>query len=252
MYDEDELILEEKEHRRYEERRKRRRRRRRREQLIRWSVLLLCLAALLFAVWGIFCAVKKLINREKEPVMAYEVKYVAEKPDFLVELLDINEYSRPGTSLSAVKGIVVHYTANPGTTAEQNRSYFQNLKDTGETYASSHFVIGMEGEVVQCIPCNEIAYASNERNADTIAIECCIPDDTGKFNEETYQALLHLTAWLVGRYDLSTDDVIRHYDVTGKECPKYYVENEEAWEQFKADLLAYIDTYGIAKTEEIK
>jgi N-acetylmuramoyl-L-alanine amidase CwlA len=56
----------------------------------------------------------------------------------------------------------------------------------------------------------------------------------------------------MGRYDLSAEQVIRHYDVTGKACPKYYVENEDAWEQFRVDLLAYIDMYGIAKTEEIK
>lgn len=187
-----------------------------------------------------------------DEVMADALKYVADSPDYRVELLDVNEYSRPGTDLPKVNGIVIHYTANPGTTAEQNRSYFQNLKDTGETYASSHFVIGIEGEIVQCVPCNEIAYVSNDRNADTVAIECCIPDESGKFSDATYQSLLELTAWLMGRYELTTDEVIRHYDVTGKECPKYYVENEGAWTQFKQDLLTYIDRNGIAKNEEIQ
>ena len=134
---------------------------------------------------------------------------------------------------------------------EEWDTYFENLKDTGETYASSHFVIGMDGEIVQCIPCNEIAYASNDRNEDTIAIECCIPDETGEFTDATYQSLIELTAWLMGRYDLTTDDVIRHYDVTGKMCPKYYVEHEDAWLLFKQDLLTYIDVNGIAKNEEI-
>ena len=104
----------------------------------------------------------------------------------------------------------------------------------------------------RCIPCNEIAYASNDRNSDTVSIECCIPDDTGKFTDATYGSLVHLVTWLMGRYDLTTDDVIRHYDVTGKACPKYYVENEAAWEQFKSDLVDYIETNGIAKTEEIQ
>ncbi len=176
----------------------------------------------------------------------------AQKPDIDVELLTVNEYSRPGTALEKVNGIVVHYTANPGTTAQQNRDYFEGLAQSGETHASSHFVIGISGEIIQCIPCNEIAYASNERNADTISIECCIPDDTGKFTDATYGSLVHLVTWLMGRYDLTTDDVIRHYDVTGKACPKYYVENEAAWEQFKSDLVDYIETNGIAKTEEIQ
>lgn len=188
-----------------------------------------------------------------EPELApYEEKYIDKRPELIVELLDPNEYSRPMTPLDEVRGVVVHYTANPGTSAEQNRSYFENLKDTGETYASSHFVIGIGGEIVQCIPCSEIAYASNERNGDTIAIECCIPDESGKFTDETYQSLVRLVAWLMGRYGLSPDDVIRHYDVTGKNCPKYFVEHEDAWEDFKGDLVEYIDANGVAKEGEIK
>lgn len=165
---------------------------------------------------------------------------IEEWPDLDVQLLDVNPYSRPGTAIDEVAGIVIHYTANPGTTAQQNRDYFNNLATTGETYASSHFVIGLEGEIIQCIPCSEIAYASNDRNHDTLAIECCIEDDTGEFNSATYASLVELTAWLVGRYDLSISDVIRHYDVTGKNCPKYYVEHEDAWEQFKADVVDYL------------
>ena len=44
------------------------------------------------------------------------------------------------------------------------------------------------------------------------------------------------TAWLCDTAGIGRDQVIRHYDVTGKECPLYYVRNPEAWEQFKADL----------------
>lgn len=246
----EEEILREEERRRYEEQRRQRRRRLKRQRRIKIA-LIVCIPilAVVLAV-GIANWVRG--RMEEEPVMAYDVKYIAEAPDYQVELLDYNEYSRPGTALPAVKGIVVHYTANPGTTAEQNRNYFNGLKDSGETYASSHFVIGMQGEIVQCIPCNEIAYASNERNEDTISIECCIPDETGKFTEETYQSLVALTTWLMGHYELGTDDVIRHYDVTGKACPKYYVEHESEWLAFKENLLSYIDANGIAKNEEIQ
>ena len=44
--------------------------------------------------------------------------------------------------------------------------------------------------------------------------------------------------------DLSADDVIRHYDVTGKKCPLYFVEHEDAWEQFHKDLDTYIEENG--------
>ena len=36
-------------------------------------------------------------------------------------------------------------------------------------------------------------------------------------------------------------DVIRHYDVSGKRCPLYYVENPEAWTAFLADVTAQLE-----------
>ena len=138
-----------------------------------------------------------------------------------------------------VRGIVVHYVANPCSTARENRSYFEQLKDqTGEnaTSASSHFVIGLEGEVVQCVPLTEVAYASNHRNSDTISIECCHPDETGKFYDSTYESLVELCAYFCTEFKLKPEDVIRHYDVTGKICPKYFVDHEDAWDQFHKDV----------------
>ena len=226
------------------EARRRRQKKRKRQQMFARSVMVLTgtvfVGVILYGGWRL----SHRTAQAQEEIVAEETKYIADRPDFSVELLDYNEYSRPGTALEKVNGIVVHYTANPGTTAQQNRDYFEGLAQSGETHASSHFVIGISGEIIQCIPCNEIAYASNDRNSDTVSIECCIPDDTGKFTDATYGSLVHLVTWLMGRYDLTTDDVIRHYDVTGKACPKYYVENEAAWEQFKSDLVDYIETRG--------
>lgn len=158
-------------------------------------------------------------------------------PDWITEeLLPINPYSRPGDPLEEVNGVVVHYVGNPGTTAEQNNSYFRNLATTGETYASSHFLVGLDGEIILNVPLDEIAYCSNQRNEDTISIECCHPDDSGEFNQATYDSLVKLTRWLMEYYDLDTSQVIRHYDVTGKICPKSFVEHPEEWEKFLADL----------------
>ncbi len=176
-------------------------------------------------------------------------KYIETPPAYTQQFLTVNEYSRPGTALEQVNGIVVHYTGNPGTTAQQNRSYFEGLAETEETKASSHFIVGLSGEIIMCVPLEEIAYASNERNIDTISIECCIDNEAGKFNEKTYDSLVKLTAWLIGKYDLHADDVIRHYDVTGKSCPKYFVEHESAWEDFKIDVEKNIETYGVEKKE---
>lgn len=165
----------------------------------------------------------------------------AARPDIDVELLTVNPYSRPGTETKKITGVVVHYTANPGATAMDNRNYFENLKDSHETKVSSNFVVGLEGEIVQCVPTWEEAYASNSRNIDTVSIECCHPDESGKFNDKTYQSMVELSAWLCLKFDLDENDVIRHYDVTGKDCPKYFVENEKAWERFRKDVGKQLD-----------
>jgi len=150
--------------------------------------------------------------------------------------LPINEFSRPGRQITQINGIVIHYIGNPGTTAEQNRNYFANLAITGERYASSNFIICLDGTILQCVPVDEIAYATNDRNADTLSIELCHPDDTGQFTDETYASAVRLTAWLCEQYGLSSDDLLRHFDVSGKECPRYFVRDEHAWETFKADV----------------
>lgn len=162
------------------------------------------------------------------------------KPEINEKLLTINEYSRPGTPLNEVNGIVIHYTANPGTSAINNRDYFEGLRISKTTSASSHFIIGINGEIVQCIPLNEIAYATSERNIDTISIECCHKSKDGKFTKETYNSLVQLVSWLLCEYNLKSNSVIRHFDVTGKNCPKYYVEHEDKWEQLKEDIKQYI------------
>lgn len=155
------------------------------------------------------------------------------RPVMDVKLLTPNPYSRPGIKTNRIRGIVIHYTANPGSTAMQNRDYFEGLKDNHKTKVSSHFVIGPQGEIVQCVPTWEVAYASNSRNSDTVSIETCHLTEDGTYTKETYQSLVELTAWLCKKFDLTEKDVIRHYDVTGKICPKYFVEDEKAWEKFR-------------------
>ena len=160
-----------------------------------------------------------------------------------VQLLTPNEYSRPQTPLEVVNDIVVHYVDEPTSTAMQNRDYFESLKDGSGRSVSSHFVIGLEGEIVQCVPLGEVAYASNHRNGDTISIECCHPDDTGEFTSATYKSCVDLSAWLCYAFEITPDHVIRHYDVNEKYCPIYYVLNPEEWDRFKEKVAERYDQY---------
>ena len=166
--------------------------------------------------------------------------------EVIEKLLTVNKYSRPGTKRQKTTKIAVHYVANPGTTATANRNYFENCRKTG-TYVSSHYVIGLKGEIIRCVPDDEIAYCTNDANPYSISIECCHPDWTGKFTDKTYASLVQLCAALLRKYSLTADDLIRHHDVTGKVCPKCFVaaskggtDDEEltAWKRFRADVAA--------------
>lgn len=224
-------------------RRKKRRRQRRIAQMLMAGCVLTMGIMLGFLLWKIIGFVQdrgvfnQVMDEERKEIIRENDTI---KPVITEDFLTVNPYSRPAEPLDEVKNIFVHYTANKNTSARQNRSYFENLGITGETSASAHFIIGYDGEIIQCLPLDEIGYAVKTRNYDSISIECCYRDDSGKFTDATYQSLLQLTAWLLKEYKLAPNDVLRHYDVGGKKCPLYFVEHEDSWEQFRQDLTDYI------------
>lgn len=161
-------------------------------------------------------------------------KYKMKIKDMLIEP---NKYSRPQTKIGVIKNIVVHYVGNAGSTAENNAKYFNNLKNGSGTYASSHYIIGNDGVVIRCVPENEVAYHASSANSYSIGIEVCHPDNTGEYTDLAYKSLIELLVDLCTRYKLEpTQAIIRHYDVTGKICPKYYVENVGEWKKLKQDV----------------
>ncbi len=148
------------------------------------------------------------------------------------QIITVHSTARTGAHLKDINNIVIHYVGNPQTTAQNNRDYYN--KPTTEV--SSHFVVGLEGEIIQCIQLWEKSAASNDRNGDTISIEVCHPDKSGKFNDDTYNSLIKLSGWLCDEFGLDEEDIIRHYDITEKICPKYYVENPDKWKIFIKDV----------------
>jgi N-acetylmuramoyl-L-alanine amidase len=168
-----------------------------------------------------------------------------------------NAYSRPGVLLKGVKGIVIHWVANPGTSAAANRDYFEGLKGQPPglrpqdyRYASAHYIIGVDGETVRCVPDTEVCYhagaekynneafrrLSSYPNNCTIGIELCHPKADGRFSGATLQSCRELVSSLLGKYGLGKEDVWRHFDVTGKVCPKYFVDHADEWDAFKASI----------------
>lgn len=217
--------------------------------VVGFTVGFLLLRTVVRHVTGDEGAMETVLDEKVNDLWKPKIKKVTIKPPIIEDFIEPNEYSRPQELLLGVSSLFVHYTANADTTARQNRSYFQGLAVSHETSASAHFIIGYDGEIIQCIPFDEIAYAVKGRNYDSISIECCYLDESGKFTDATYKSLIELLAWLMGRYDLTVEDVLRHYDEGGKNCPKYYVENEQAWNILINDLIAYIERYGVYEEE---
>jgi len=172
-------------------------------------------------------------------------------------MLTVNQFSRRGTKLTGVKAIVIHWVANPGSTALQNRNYFESLKnqstDFEARYASAHFIVGIDGEIIQCVPCDEMAYhvgaksytsdaisrLGNYPNDCTIGVELCHPADDGRFSPSTLLTAAELCALLCIQFGLDPiQDIWTHHGITGKNCPKWFVDHPEKFESFKRDATA--------------
>ncbi|MGN9865908.1 peptidoglycan recognition protein family protein [Bacillus swezeyi] len=170
----------------------------------------------------------------------------------------INQYTRPGLKLSGVKGIVMHWTATPGASALNERNYFNGTCIADKRYASAHYFVDRK-EAQQIIPENEVAYHAHDRNhcyvsflkpnANTkaIGVELCV-EKNGKIHSETLQNAAGLVADLCKRYGLSTDKIVRHYDVTNKNCPAPWVSDTSQLTAFRKKVDSLLGNQTISKT----
>lgn len=230
----------------------RRKRKRKQKIAFRWAVLITATVTITaIFVFGIMGIIKMLFPESFSDgfIPSPFGKNISEKvekakelqvPDYVdVQLIHKHTTARTGINLTDIKNVVIHYVGNPNSTAQNNRDYF----DKWDTTVSSHFVVGLDGEIIQCVPLYEKSAASNNRNKDTISIEVCHPDDSGKYNDVTYESVVTLVSWICNQFSLDESDVIRHYDITGKICPKYYVENSYAWDTLKNDVKEKLAEY---------
>lgn len=162
--------------------------------------------------------------------------------------IGVNKYARSGKKLSAVKGIVVHWTANYGGTAMNHYNYFKNLKDR---YASAHLFVD-KSEALCIVPLNEICYHANDgstkkiarfkpnANLVTIGVEMCV-EKNGVIHPDTVDRTEAVVAELCRKYGLNPlTDVVRHYDITGKNCPAPWVRSPQGFVDFKKRVDALV------------
>ena len=145
----------------------------------------------------------------------------------------------PGRS-QKVKYLVIHYTSNNGDTAKNNADYFAREK----VGASAHYFCD-ESEIWQSVKdtdtawhCGAKTYKHPEcRNSNSIGIEICMNDKSGKVRQGSIDTAAELARYLMKRYGILLANVIRHHDVTGKDCPAPMVSDPALWDAFKKSLI---------------
>lgn len=167
----------------------------------------------------------------------------------MIRKTDIAHRSNYGNkrNTSNIKYIVLHYTANDGDTDEANGNYFNGPNRN----ASAHLFVD-DDSCTQSVPDNYVAWSVGGNkypntkggslygiatNANTLNIEMCDTIKNGKYeaSAKTQENVITIVREKMKRYNIPIDRVIRHYDVTGKLCPAYFVD-ETAWAAFKARI----------------
>ena len=151
-----------------------------------------------------------------------------------------------GRAGNSIQYIVMHYTANDGDTAAGNGHYFSGAN----RQASAHYFVDPDN-VVQSVKDADAAwhcggslesshhpYRNICTNRNSIGVEMCSVIRGGKYAipDATVDRAAELVRYLMGRYNVPADRVIRHYDVTGKACPEPWVRDGALWTRFKARL----------------
>jgi len=128
--------------------------------------------------------------------------------------------------------ITIHSTGNPSSTARNERAWLTNPSNNRQ--ASWHIVVD-EKEAIEAIPLNEVAWhaGNSTGNRTSIGIEICESGDRVK----TLGNAVKLTAKLLKERGWGMDKLRRHYDWSGKICPRILQPDDWAgWEQFKRDV----------------
>ena len=146
--------------------------------------------------------------------------------------------------------LVIHYTGNDGDSAINNATYFQN----NVVKASAHYFVD-DTTVYRSVPELKVAWAVGGTlysdvketgggsmygiitNSNSLSVELCDTQKDGSYqaSESTLNNAAILCRELMARYEIPVSNVYRHFDVTGKHCPSYFID-ETAWQGFKSRL----------------
>lgn len=154
-------------------------------------------------------------------------------------------------STSAIRYLVYHYTSNDGDRAENNARYYRD----NVVSASAHYFVDDE-KIYRSVEDARTAWAVGGKkwadcqqtgggtlygmctNSNSLSIEMCDTQRDGRImaTEATLERAAALGRALMEKYNIPIERVVRHFDVTGKHCPAYFMDTV-AWEAFKGRLV---------------
>lgn len=152
---------------------------------------------------------------------------------------------------SQIKYLILHYTANDGDHDEGNATYYKN----NVVKASAHYFVD-DDSITRSVPDDRVAWAVGGKkwadcnktgggsmygkitNTNSLSVEMCDTkkDGTLMATNATLDRTVDLCKALMHDYNITIDRVYRHFDVTGKYCPAYFMDVNK-WEQFKNRLV---------------
>ena len=155
---------------------------------------------------------------------------------------------RPSIKMNP-KYITIHSTANPKSTAKNERDWLTN--PSNKRTASWHIVVGDE-VAIEAIPFNEVAWHAGDGgngtgNRQSIGIEMC---ESGN-REEVIKNTIQVTVDLMKKYNIGINNLKRHYDWTKKNCPRILnYNNWQGWDKFKNEVQKRLEGDNMKKKEQ--
>jgi len=136
---------------------------------------------------------------------------------------------------NVIRYIVIHDTGNVTDTSLGNAKYFS----VDGRKASAHYFVD-DKEIIQLVEDTDSAWHVGKSlgkitNKNSIGIEMCRKNNN--VTEITEEKTIELVKFLMKKYNIAPENVVRHFDASGKNCPaSFNVGDWERWKKFKTKL----------------
>lgn len=153
------------------------------------------------------------------------------------------KYNIEKRDMQDIKYIVLHYVGN-GTSAEGNALANCKFFAGGDRQASAHYFVDDGGIYEYADPASYATWHCGDghgkygiTNHNSIGVEVCISGDK-PYTDAEIKYLKQLIPYLMTRFNVKADHVVRHFDASRKQCPYYYARRPKEWEKLHAEITA--------------